>query len=380
MASRAKLVVVPSLAALLAAAVLAAVAAVAGAAEPPQPGFPCAKDGAVESLAGGKIQCVKGTWQPMASPPPQGKPGTAPPLGSPKPGSGSSPSGGSGPAGGKLTLKSAEIFTDLGTALSQETFASTGRQVADVTGVRLADGRIRLYAFVSPDGVRSAISTDATGTKFTAEAGTRLSFAPGGQTRAYVLADGRVRLFYTNGGAINSAISTDGLAFTDEGPRITTEQAGFEPGGISVVRFKGGYRAYFSNLEKPGVHAERVARTATSPDMLTWTVGPLITGSTGTIKEGASHPFAITDGKRIALYYNGDRSGFYGALRSVSTDGVKFTDERTVKTMAGDPQLIQIAGGKTLLYFGKDLGSSGFGIGVARAALNPVTGIPAGKK
>ena len=67
------------------------------------------------------------------------------------------------------TVRAAAIFTKVATALSQDTFASTGRQVADVTAVRLADGRVRLYAFVNPDGVRSATSTDATGTSFTAE-------------------------------------------------------------------------------------------------------------------------------------------------------------------------------------------------------------------
>lgn len=357
---------------LLASVAALALVPAALAAEAPQPGFPCTTEGKTESLSGGLIKCTNGTWQPAASPPPTGGAATGTP---PK---GNQPSGGKpGPNAGVNTMKAAAIFTKVGTALSQETFASTGRQVADVTGVRLADGRIRLYAFVSPDGIRSAISTDATGTKFTAEPGLRLTFSPGGQTRAYVLDDGRVRLFYTNGGAINSAISSDGLTFTDEGPRITQAQAGFEPGGISIVKFGGGYRAYFSNLEKPGVHADRIARTATSSDMLTWTMGPMITGSSGSIKDGASHPFAITDGKTIALYYNGDRPGFYGALRSTSTDGITFKDERTVLAGAGDPQLIQLPGGATLLYYGWDLGSSGFGIAVARATASPISGVTA---
>jgi hypothetical protein len=347
-----------------AAALAAASAALAAAAI--GPGEPCTTAGEIQSLNGGKIQCVGGTWQPYSSSAPGAAPAT-PPAGAPA-------AGPTTPGSGAAPIPTAAIFTKVGIALTPATFASSNGQVADVTAVRLADGRIRLYAFVAKEGVHSAVSTSAAGTSFTAEAGQRITFAPGGQTRAYVLADGRVRLFYTGNGAINSAISTDGLTFTDEGPRITTAAAGFEPGGISIVKFKGGYRAYFSNLEKPGVRADRITRTATSPDMLTWTVGPVITGASGTIKDGASHPFAITDGTRIALYYNGDRGSWYGVLRSVSTDGITFTTERAVLGAAGDPQLIAGTGGATLMYYGVDTGSGGFGVAVARATVNPITG------
>lgn len=345
------------------------------------PGEPCTTAGEIQSLNGGKIQCVGGTWQPYSSAAPGNAQG-APAAGTPAPGT---PAGTpAAPGSGASPVPAAAIFTKAGVVLTPATFASSNGQVADVTGVRLADGRIRLYAFVAKEGIHSAVSATAAGTSFTAEPGQRITFAPGGQTRAYVLADGRVRLFYTGNGAINSAISTDGLTFTDEGPRITTADAGFEPGGISVVAFKGGYRAYFSNLEKPGVRADRITRTATSPDMLKWTVGPVITGAKGTIKGGASHPFAITDGKTIALYYNGDRGSWYGVLRSVSTDGVTFTTERSILGTAGDPQLIAGSGGTTLMYYGIDTGSGGFGIAVARATANPISGgvtaAPAKKK
>jgi hypothetical protein len=272
-------------------------------------------------------------------------------------------------------VKAAAIFTTVGVALSQDTFSSTGKQVADVTGVRLTDGRVRLYAFVGPEGIRSAISTNASATSFVAEPGRRIGWAPGGQTRAYVLGDGRVRLFYLDSGSIKSAISSDGLTFTDEGVRITTAAAGFEPGGISIVKVGSGYRGYFSNLEKPGVHAERIARTATSPDMLTWTVGPYVAGASGSIKDGASHPFAISKGKTIALYYNGDRGSFYGTLRATSTDGVTFKNERAILTGAGDPQLVTIGGGKTLLFYGDKIEGKGFGIRVARTTVSPVTAL-----
>ncbi len=165
------------------------------------------------------------------------------------------PGGGTPAQAGQPTasaVKTAAIFTKVGIALSADTFSSTGKQVADVTAVRLADGRVRLYAFVAPDGIRSAISTDGTGTRFVAEPGRRITWAPGGQTRAYKLSDGRVRLFYLDGGSIKSRSRSDGLSFTDEGVRITTAAAGFEPGGLSIVKVGSGYRGYFSNLEKPG--------------------------------------------------------------------------------------------------------------------------------
>lgn len=337
------------------------------------PGDPCTTEGALADLGGGKIVCTAGKWQPFSGGAPGSAPGGAASAGAKSPATAAVPS----------SLKSAAIFTKVGVALSQETFATTGRQivdntagqVADVTAVQLSDGRVRLYAFVKPAGVRSAISTDATGTVFIAEEGTRIGWAPGGQTRVYALDDGRYRLFYTDGGGIKSAISSDGLAFTDEGVRISGAQAGFEPGGISVVKTASGYRGYFSNLEKPGVRAERITRTATSPDMLTWTVGPQITGAAGSIKDGASHPFAITDGKTIALYYNGDRDTYYGTLISSSTDGITFSNERAVLQGAGDPQVLTLASKTSLLYYGYDVPGKGFGILVARTTGNPISGV-----
>lgn len=340
-------------------ATVAALALVATATGANQPGDPCTNEGALADLSGGKIQCVGGTWKPYAPGAPAGAPATgAPATGKPA----------------ATTVKAAAIFTRVGVALSQDTFGSTGKQVADVTGVRLTDGRVRLYVFVGPEGIRSAISTNAAATSFVAEPGRRIGWAPGGQTRAYVLGDGSVRLFYLDGGSIMSAISNDGLSFTDEGARITTAQAGFEPGAISIVKVAGGYRGYFSNLEKPGVRAERIARTATSPDMLKWTVGPYVAGSSGSIKDGASHPFAISNGKTIALYYNGDRGSFYGTLRATSTDGITFKNERSILRTAGDPQLLTLSGGKTLLFYGEQIAGKGFGIAVAKASANPVTG------
>jgi len=183
-----------------------------------------------------------------------------------------------------------------------------------------------------------------------------------------------MRLFYLSNGSINAARSIDGgVTFTDEGAVITTAQAGFEPGGLTVIRQRGTYRGYFSNLEKPGVHAQRVIRTATSPDMLNWTMGPVITQASGSIIDGGSHPFAVIDKKgRVALYYSGDRASYYGILVSTSTDGVTFGRERSVMDRGGDGDVIPAGKTGGLMYYGADVGGGEFGVKVAKTTGNLV--------
>jgi hypothetical protein len=151
------------------------------------------------------------------------------------------------------------------------------------------------------------------------------------------------------------------MTWTKEGTVLTTEQAGFEPGVLGIVKVKGGYRAYFSNLEKPGEHAQRVMKTATSKDLVHWTVGgTVVTG-------GGSHPFPVVDKKgKIALYYAADRGSSYGLFESTSKDGVHFSGERLV--IAGSADADILANGKgALMYYGADLGAEGFGVKVAKS-------------
>lgn len=322
-----------------------------------QPGGPCPTEGASTQLGHGWVTCTNGTWQPSSGPesiPTTPSPSTPSPT---PPGSGISP------------VKAWKAFMTIGTALSPSTFASDGQQVADVTAVRLSDGRIRLFAYVNGEGVRTATSTNAKGTSFVADATLPIPWTMAGQSRVVSLGGDRIRLFYTAGGAINAAISTDGgLTFTDEGAVITESQAGFEPGGLTVVRHKGVWRGYFSNLEKPGEHATRIIRTATSTDMLKWTMGPVITQASGSITDGGSHPFALVRKGKVALYYAGDRGSWYGILVSTSTDGVTFRKERSVLAGGGDPDILPIGRNTGLLYYGADLGEGeGFGIKVARS-------------
>ncbi len=337
-------------AAMIGAVVLVGVAVVpAGAAD--QPGEPCTTEGEVKPLGSGFIVCSGGVWQPSSqAPTPPGSDQPTPP--------GSEPTS---------SVTPAKIFRTVGTALSQETFASTAGQVADATAFRLPDGRVRLFAFVNSTtgtpGIRVATSTTRAGTTFRADSIDPFPGRPVGQPRAFPLGGNTLRLFYVEGGAINTALSTDaGQTFTVQGPVITTEQAGFEPGGLTVVRHKGLYRGYFSNLEKPGERAARIMRTATSTDLLTWTMGPVV------VAEGGSHPFAVAgSGGRIALYYAADRGSTYGIWTSTSRDGVTFGKEKLVVTGGGDPDILAAGRGKYLMYYGADLGASGFGIKVARS-------------
>lgn len=328
--------------ALVAAGVVASLVVVA----PPtiaadQPGDPCTTEGFVKPLGDGFIVCTNGVWQPSSQPPP--------------------------PPGSASSASVAKIFKSVGTVLSQETFGSTGRQVADATAFRLPDGRVRLFVFVNSTtgapALRVATSTTRAGTSFRADAFDPFPGRPVGQPRAFALGGNNLRLFFVEAGTISTAVSADGgQTFTVQGPVITTEQAGFEPGGLTVVKHRGVYRGYFSNLEKPGERAERIMRTATSTDLVTWTMGPrVVTG-------GGSHPFAVTDKKgRIALYYAADRGNTYGIWVSTSKDGVAFGKEKLVVLQGGDPDILPAGGGKYLMYYGADLGSSGFGIKVARS-------------
>ncbi len=316
-----------------------------------QPGTPCPTNDAYEQLGSGWIRCVNGTWQPSSAP------------------SGSTAGPTTPPTAASSTVKPVKPkWTTTGTVLSAATFGSSKGQVADPSAIRLPNGKIRVFAFVADEGVRSAISTTARGTTFVADAAKPIPWTMAGQPRIVPLGGNSMRLFYLASGSINAAKSTDGgLTFTDEGPVITSAQAGFEPGGLTVIKQRGTYHGYFSNLEKPGVSAPRVIRTATSPDMLNWTMGPVITQESGSIPEGGSHPFATIDRKgRVALYYSGDRGSYYGILVSTSTNGVTFGRERSVMERGGDGDLITAGKSGSLMYFGADIGGGEFGVKVAR--------------
>ena len=82
-----------------------------------------------------------------------------------------------------------------------------------------------MYVFAQGIGVVSAVSND--GINFTEEPGRRLPEGGAGQPRIFPLPDGRWRLYTTRTDAIVSFVSDDGLDFVEEpGYRITASEAG----------------------------------------------------------------------------------------------------------------------------------------------------------
>ena len=108
------------------------------------------------------------------------------------------------------------------------------------TIVTLPDGRFRMYYFsdaTSPD-VRSAVSSNAL--NWTVESGIRYSQSDFGGLRIAALPTGGYRLYFATGaGTVNSAISTDGLAFSAEGPVTLPAPDGTFGWGTSAVAYLG---------------------------------------------------------------------------------------------------------------------------------------------
>ncbi len=189
----------------------------------PRPGGECSPEGSSAAFDGTSMTCQQGRWV-LEGPPPLG-PGTPNDPVNP----------GSRPA--SSSVKPAKNFRTIGTALDAATFNSDGKQVADATGIRLPNGKIRLFAFVnstdSLPGTLSATSTNKAGTRFTADATPPLPGVAAGQPRVVSLGGNSMRLFYVAGGNINAAVSNDGGgSFSVECPVITSAQAGFEAAAI----------------------------------------------------------------------------------------------------------------------------------------------------
>ncbi len=147
-------------------------------------------------------------------------------------------------------------FTDLGLVFSATDVGQVDplAPVANPSALLLADGRVRLFFTNAGSGIGSAISND--GVTFAYE-GIRISGrdareqgAPLGPSRIFRLPDGRVRLYVgSSESGVSSFISSDdGVTFTLEtGERITQAQAQMDAiQKLSIVALAGGvYRGYF---------------------------------------------------------------------------------------------------------------------------------------
>ena len=293
-------------------------------------------------------------------------------------------------------------FTDIGVAMDATIMGvEVGSSIADSTAVVLPDGRVRMYfQYLSKDRSQgahySAISSD--GVHFTLEAGTRLGDTEwktewwGPHIKAKWLSDGRLRIYKgaTPGTDANigiiSYISSDGLTFTKEdGFRITPSAAGLTRlSHLTIVSTSDGkYRGYFSNMPQ-GTDPNRLVKSATSSDLLTWTMDSGVrvgTGSTTLPDDSAEQPHALQrpDGCVTLFFYRSHHKGqFAPALTyySTSKDGVAFTNAYSLDINGNGPDIVRLNDGTYLLYYDVGNETQGFSIRVGKLELTPSVSLP----
>ncbi len=253
--------------------------------------------------------------------------------------------------------------------------------LADTSATLLPDGRVRMYIFGQGRGVVSAVSVAADGAAFVAEAGSRLPDGSG-MPRVVVNPAGGWRLYFTSGGGIRSAVSTNGLNFTvEEGFRITAEAAGFTgttagaASGATVIRLADGrYRMYFSDLPRPGdPPGGHYIKSAVSTDQLRWTMeaGVRVGPGAPTLTESAEHPFALANADGSITLYYGKFAGpggtaTEGLYHSTSADGLTFAAETYDVFFGNDPDAIRLSDGTLVMYYGQFDAQVGGTINLAR--------------
>jgi len=266
------------------------------------------------------------------------------------------------------TLVSAKI-------LSTATFPGSSNPVADVTAVALADGTIRAYVFAS--GLGTVVADSADGKTFTykgsAFGGTNFR----GQPRVIKLVDGTWVMYNASSDGFNCSTSLDGLTFTVKTEVCLSKSlfAGVTGGLTSpgVVRLNdGSYRAYFSDLPKPGTGPDPwKVFSATSADGLTWAAesGVRIGAGAQNITRSAEHPTVVrhSDGTFTMFYFDNasmsaNKSTGIGLYYATSTDGLVFSNENKLDLVSlgngfensagNDPEVFLDGAGRLLLYFG----------------------------
>jgi len=244
---------------------------------------------------------------------------------------------------------------------------TAGLPVADVSGVLLADGKLRAYVFAQNKGIEIWDSSD--GISFT-----RAGNAFGGDSNGYgmprviKLTDGRYRMYNLSSGGISCSISSDGLNFTLENVACIGRTAFGITGNMTapgIIKLaSGGYRAYFSTV--PILGSASVAQksySATSPDGLTWTPDSGVRIGTGSsLDQSAEHPTVInhSDGSVTMFYFDNIAHGLYYAS---SKDGLTFSNPTALdlsplsprfRTASGnDPDIFLDKNGDMILWAGE---------------------------
>ncbi|MBI4911120.1 MAG: hypothetical protein HY823_00130 [Acidobacteria bacterium] len=277
-------------------------------------------------------------------------------------------------------------WTDLGRILGPADFGQApGTIIGDPTGVLLPDGRIRLFVFVEGHGVWRALATDASGTAFRVEGpctlvpdpGTNTQGTPWGEPRVVAIPGG-LRMFYMQDQGIASATSADHLTWRQEpGLRITSAQAGFRATttGSVVPTRDGGWRMYFSERRDSPADPATAMKSATSRDMLAWTMDSGVrVGPGAPLDQNATDPFvfAHADGSVTAWYLVQQAAGssFHGPgglYAATSADGLGFPASTRTSLPGGNPNLILRADGTPMMYLSATDPLGGPGIRAAQA-------------
>lgn len=205
---------------------------------------------------------------------------------------------------------------------------------ADADIVSLGNGKYRMYYAIQPEEqshqfeVFSATSTD--GKKWTKEPGNRKTFAT--FPDVIQLPNGKWRMYYQTANTVKSAISPDGLTFTDEpGTRIGTSGHSANLDNVAASTTHQGddgtyvmvYRGQIDKQYKPGVPNQQTGLLfwATSKDGLNFTKKGIALDSRNDTLEGwmDGPDFVKWDDESIKLTF----WGYQGVYES-AFDGNKF--------------------------------------------------------
>jgi hypothetical protein len=250
-----------------------------------------------------------------------------------------------------------------GARLTDVTAGFPGSVLANASAFKLNDGRWRLL-FTLGSSIRSAVSTD--GLSLTMEAGTRVGNSGDcGHVRAFRLDDGRIRVYCRNPSGILSYISSDeGVTLSPESgslmiPNGAVGASRLSTGGI-VRTHDGRWRMYFSDeIQATGVAPPMRIFSATSSDLLTWSVEPGVRIGLGATASGSgTHPSAIAnpDGS-VSVFYTGPT----GVWVATSSDGLTFTSDSYTGLSGFDPDVVSAGSGLRVYYnFGNDAGGTIF--------------------
>lgn len=252
--------------------------------------------------------------------------------------------------------------------------------------IQLDDGKFRAY-FMFGGNIQSAISQD--GKTFVLEDGIRIV---GGHPAVVKLPDGKIRLYYAssimsftnNTRDILSAISTDGINFTqEEGVRLSPGNSN-DLDSLGLIHLdvidlpSGGYRIYYDAQKIGGEEPNfQGILSATSQDGLNFVKDPGIRVSTRSknlngFADLTWSPFIEFDGGLYKLYFSVEAEEIkkVGVYLAISEDGLNFkvfkrpifkrdkdigpptvVDFGGLQGLPQDVVIINVPGGKRMFYW-----------------------------